>query len=1467
MFQQRRSFLPGFLVGFVILLSPAGVRGQGCSYFNETFTGTASNPWQAANGQWTYGDSRINVTGITSGYWAYAEAPFSPSDFFVLDVDFQLTSPSGTGAVAIYPFTEGDVFLGVGEHTADGVGALIFASGNAYLFGWDVAAGEHGEWFQSGAYRTTGAVTSLGVRYSAAEIVLRVNRADTTLKFTGQFQLAPAVLEKLWLMALGSDTTAWFDNICAGPAAVPATRTLTVTRTGSGRGTVTSSPAGISCGNTCSASWTQGTVVTLTATAESGSSFAGWSGGGCSGTGTCRVTLSTDTAVTARFEADTPPQTNPDGVTWYFPYYQGGGGAFTAFAVSNGSTRSATVEFRAYGGDGKLLAYPRNPRSLVLKAREQLAQLGHEIFGVTAQTAQSGWVELHSDNPEIGTFFQVGTGDGRELDGSVPFPEAYRRLIFTRVHHGSSAFRGKSSQTLISLANPNAHAVTFNLSVYGSGSSQLLAERRNVTIPARGMLFGPLHTLMGKSLNVSSGYAVAEVTAGEGLVGFELIQLADARTRIGLSAWGGNLSHELYSAQLAHLSGFFTSIKLVNTGTSSRRLTFRAIGESGNVLAQVADRKLNPGEVLEQDAGQIFGWTASQTVVGSLQVTADGSGVVGDVVFGDAARLTTAAAMPLQNRLLTRGTFSQVAQLPGFYTGLAFYNPGGATANITVEAFRADGVRSGVTQPPITLAAGRRISKLLNEYLGSGFQQAGGYILVQSDQPLIAQQLFGSVTVLSAVPPGVQLQAVSGPGGSYLVPADQSDRSGARTTLSSAPTDGLVEPGQTLRSDAISVSVTGGAPLTGDGYFKLSVPLSSTPADPSRLLLNVRTRTSALLPVLGRYNAATRAYEVEVPGVDNGWVVAVVESSGVSLVAGEPPDTSAAGWLTPPEWESCEFVAVVHNNAATAAQVRNTYLPTARSVCVALSGAGFRSPRLYLDRRRSPAARIVHVKNGVGSMFTSSLPDQDPNFVLSDLNEDQMLLLGQMYVDPQQLAQLSASYGVTLGNIFIHELFHAVQWGYDIRFTYVNEGTQQNPVWRSPLKAYYEGTATPVGQTWQTVSSVTGPSVHVRALHGGEYAYLDQPIDDFRADYYTKQDFFVWIGRQYGNNSFSYLERMLEQMGLDTTARYNLTLDQYVELYRQAADVVFRTLFSKGYSEIYTEFALDRLYRHSASAILRTSEAADFKANRLADGLIKAAGSKPQIDAESADAAKRQAVFASLKPLSTVAALIPVSPSMAQGGSVPLTFEVVGGEVKKEAVRITVFKEDATGVMLAGGEMPVSDISRPLAVPVSAAVKRLTVIISNSYLQNKVVKVTVTAGSGGACPGGAPYVIPPGERVNFEITLVNTADVKDCPPWETSSLKNVLRRVCVFFQDGKIQPRSETCYSHPQEVTGTYDACSGNLSFAFKLSGVTGTWADWTGNATGKLQTGKISGTWTGVQSFTYQGTPCERNLSGTIHN
>jgi parallel beta-helix repeat protein len=112
----------------------------------------------------------------------------------------------------------------------------------------------------------------------------------------------------------------------------PITYSLSVIKNGTGTGMVTSNPSGINCDPTCSASFSYNTSVILTAIPNAGSTFTGWSSSGCSGTGTCSVTMTIDTSVTATF---TP-------ITYTISGNSGAAGATLSYM--DGTPKTATAD-------------------------------------------------------------------------------------------------------------------------------------------------------------------------------------------------------------------------------------------------------------------------------------------------------------------------------------------------------------------------------------------------------------------------------------------------------------------------------------------------------------------------------------------------------------------------------------------------------------------------------------------------------------------------------------------------------------------------------------------------------------------------------------------------------------------------------------------------------------------------------------------------------------------------------------------------------------------------------------------------------------------------------------------------------------------------------------------------------------------------------------------------------------------
>jgi Tol biopolymer transport system component len=103
----------------------------------------------------------------------------------------------------------------------------------------------------------------------------------------------------------GARTQAYYARFSGTPTTL---RMLTISLAGDGSGRVSSMPSAADCSTSCTVGFVDGTSVTLTAAADPGSTFVGWSGA-CGGSVGCSVTMDRERSVTATFAADTTTAT------------------------------------------------------------------------------------------------------------------------------------------------------------------------------------------------------------------------------------------------------------------------------------------------------------------------------------------------------------------------------------------------------------------------------------------------------------------------------------------------------------------------------------------------------------------------------------------------------------------------------------------------------------------------------------------------------------------------------------------------------------------------------------------------------------------------------------------------------------------------------------------------------------------------------------------------------------------------------------------------------------------------------------------------------------------------------------------------------------------------------------------------------------------------------------------------------
>jgi hypothetical protein len=258
-----------------------------------------------------------------------------------------------------------------------------------------------------------------------------------------------------------------------------------------------------------------------------------------------------------------------------------------------------------------------------------------------------------------------------------------------------------------------------------------------------------------------------KATGSAGIVGYQSID--SGRTFFGLPGQSPSTTSVLYSAQFASGGNggarYFSDIVFINTSTQERNIQVLLVGNSGVPVTGI----LNPvslsmaaGRQIRKRGEDLFGLDSSvkatTLVEGSLVITADGPGIIGDVTFGDPVGGKFLASLPLDGSPVVNFILSQVAEGgtgagKPYFTGIAMFNPGTADAQVSLEVYSQNGEKTGSVT--VMLPKGGRLSKTLPEYV-KDLEQTGGYIRIRSDgQSIVAFELFGtqSLDFLAAVPP------------------------------------------------------------------------------------------------------------------------------------------------------------------------------------------------------------------------------------------------------------------------------------------------------------------------------------------------------------------------------------------------------------------------------------------------------------------------------------------------------------------------------------------------------------------------------------------------------------------------------------------------------------------------------------------------------------------------------------------
>ncbi len=424
------------------------------------------------------------------------------------------------------------------------------------------------------------------------------------------------------------------------------------------------------------------------------------------------------------------PTTTIPGTVRFFPSLTNSTDRRTSMSVANPYLTDAQITFEAYSNSGERVATSVN---YVLPSQQQLARMGGEIFpGLSSDF--NGWMVMKSNLGSLPCFFMLFDDRLHFMDGSTVTDKVVQEFLFPL----------KDDAELILLNPLTGKTVPYRMEFISTQGSILASQSGNVP---------PLGRVVLNSAKLVPDPAIPGYFRGfseAGLVALEIVQQRTEWMALlnGIDVQGG--AEELFAPHYVVGNGYETSMDVINLTLNPNPIRMELFDSSGRKLGSTVQAIL-PGRGSQRFSGvEMFG--ATPPVNGYVRLR--GGKLTGSVLFTDPAARFIGSALQFVGTGQKEFIFSQVAQSKTFYTGLAAINPNNQPAAVRVEVYEDEwGVPRG--WGTITIPAGGKISRLLNELVGPLPVMTRGYFRVKSDQPIATFAVFGTwdEQALSAIPP------------------------------------------------------------------------------------------------------------------------------------------------------------------------------------------------------------------------------------------------------------------------------------------------------------------------------------------------------------------------------------------------------------------------------------------------------------------------------------------------------------------------------------------------------------------------------------------------------------------------------------------------------------------------------------------------------------------------------------------